>query len=435
MMHNRINLMTISLSIFFLLLMFSNMMSRILGVNINGALYLAFLISFLFSLMSLRVNAVSIATFIMALFMLVYVADTRYYFGANLMTLKDFILPLFCFFIGVLLARYREIMITHLNGLLTINAGYGILQELSFYSGTLQSWLPWDAAHIDALLSKGQMSIFQGQLLRFFGTMNSYVEYQVTLVFFMALVLFNADVLRKRRLLYVNVFLVFLFLILAVERSPIMMALVLLAFWKWKSLLRNALRPVKVIALLILIAVLPLFGEVLSLETTRFSIAFERLKSVVTLSILQDEAVQERVNVQWAEAFNMSVHNYTGIGPGRVAPSSQELPGYIGPHNNFLVMHLAYGYVGFLLFLIYLSIILLQLSRLPGNQRYFGYGLVASYSLMGMFNLPFTGKMGIMFFLIVGFLMRMSTDGEHDVSLPGYAQQNIIGKASNSADV
>jgi O-Antigen ligase len=424
MMNNRINLLMISLYIFFFLFMFSNVMSRILGVNINGTLYLAFFMSLLFSLMSLQLNAVSFATLVLAVFMLIYIADYRYSLEANLMTLKDFILPVFGFFIGVSLARHRESITSYLNYLLTPVAGYGVLQEIAFYSGSLQSWFPWDAAHIDALLSKGQVSIFQGPLLRFFGTMNSYVEYQVTLVFFTALVLFNADVLRKRRLLYVNVLLVLLFLVMAVERSPIMMALVLLAFWKWKSLLRNALRPVTIIAFLILIVTLPLFGEVRSLETTRVSIALERLKSVVTLSILQDEAIQERINVQWAEAFNMSVRNYTGIGPGRVAPSSQELPGYIGPHNNFLVMHLAYGYVGFLLFLIYLSIILLQLSRLPGNQRYFGYGLVASYSLMGMFNLPFTGKMGIMFFLIVGFLMHMSTDGKHDVSLHGYAQQS-----------
>jgi hypothetical protein len=424
MMNNRINLLMISLYIFFFLFMFSNVMSRILGVNINGALYLAFFMSLLFSIMSLRVNAVSIATLILAVFMLIYIADYRYSLEANLMTLKDFILPVFSFFIGVSLARHREIMIAHLNGLLTLNASYGVLQELSFYFGTLPSWLPWDAAHIDALLSKGQVSIFQGPLLRFFGTMNSYVEYQVTLVFFTALVLFNADVLRKKRLLYVNVLLVLLFLVLAVERSPIMMALVLLSFWKWKSILRSALRPVTVIAFLILIITLSLFGEVRSLETTRVSIAIERLKSVVTLAILQDEAIQERINVQWAEAFNMSVRNYTGIGPGRVAPSSQELPGYIGPHNNFLLMHLAYGYFGFLLFLTYLSIILLQLWRLPGNHRYFGYGLVASYSIMGMFNLPFTGKMGIMFFLIVGFLTHISTDGEHSVSLLGYTQQN-----------
>jgi len=424
MMNNRINLLMISLYIFFFLFMFSNVMSRILGVNINGALYLAFFMSLLFSIMSLRVNAVSIATLILAVFMLIYIADYRYSLEANLMTLKDFILPVFSFFIGVSLARHREIMIARLNGLLTLNASYGVLQELSFYFGTLPSWLPWDAAHIDALLSKGQVSIFQGPLLRFFGTMNSYVEYQVTLVFFTALVLFNADVLRKKRLLYVNVLLVLLFLVLGVERSPIMMALVLLSFWKWKSILRSALRPVTVIAFLILIITLSLFGEVRSLETTRVSIAIERLKSVVTLAILQDEAIQERINVQWAEAFNMSVRNYTGIGPGRVAPSSQELPGYIGPHNNFLLMHLAYGYFGFLLFLTYLSIILLQLWRLPGNQRYFGYGLVASYSIMGMFNLPFTGKMGIMFFLIVGFLTHISTDGEHSVSLLGYTQQN-----------
>jgi len=115
MMNHRINLLTISLYFFFFFFVFSNVMSRILGVNINWSLYLAFFMSLVFSIMSLRVNAVSFATLILAVFMLIYIADYRYSLETNLMTLKDFILPVFSFFIWVSLARHREGITSYLT--------------------------------------------------------------------------------------------------------------------------------------------------------------------------------------------------------------------------------------------------------------------------------------------------------------------------------
>jgi hypothetical protein len=52
-------------------------------------------------------------------------------------------------------------------------------------------------------------------------------------------------------------------------------------------------------------------------------------------------------------------------------------------------------------------------SKKQENVRYFGYGMVASYLAMSMFNYPFLGKTGILFFLLYGFLAS-TEDAPHE---------------------
>jgi O-antigen ligase len=134
--------------------------------------------------------------------------------------------------------------------------------------------------------------------------------------------------------------------------------------------------------------------------------AFERLDNAVTLNFSKDEAIMERETVQWPEATSLASRNYFGIGPGRVTPSASQAVNYVAPHNNYMFYYLGYGFPGLALFLLMLVLILIQLSRMCHSRKYFGYGMVASYCAMAVFNLPFLGKIGMWFFLVAGFLLN-----------------------------
>ena len=45
-----------------------------------------------------------------------------------------------------------------------------------------------------------------------------------------------------------------------------------------------------------------------------------------------------------------------------------------------------------------------RLSYIDTNYRYFGYGIIMAFIAMAMFNMPYIGKQGIIYFMVLGFL-------------------------------
>ena len=410
----RINVYRLLLTIFFLFLLFSNLISRIIGHSLNLFFYAWWLLVFYYSIKDIRLNTITLTWAIVGLFLIAYIADPAYILLANVLTIKDFIIPILSFYIGYVLSKspQNKVVFNDINILYFITIFYAIVQEISFYSGKLGEVLPWDAEYLSSIL-KGPNNFLQpGGLLRFFGTMNSFVEFQIVSLFLGTFLWLNREKIKTKKLLKLNMILMVIFLSLALERSPIVMGVVLLLVWNIKNLVINykvLLRYVFVSSVVIIL----LLVNIDFLKSNHLTTgAYQRLYNAITLNLRNDQAIQERVNEPWKQALKLARENYFGIGPGRLSPSAKNIypKGYIGPHNNFLAVYLAYGLVGLLLFLILLLLGMWRLSYIKDDYRFFGYGMILAYASMAMFNMPYIGKQGICFFLIFGFLCGQKLD-------------------------
>ena len=286
---------------------------------------------------------------------------------------------------------------------------YGVVQQILFYAGglgLLEEYLPWDAAYVADILSTGKHgNLFQGSLLRFFGVMNSFVEYQVATVFLAALLWLNLDVVKRRGVVYADLVLAGLFLVLSLERSPTLMFIILLLVWQWPKLSRLLIRFPYIVLITFLVAVL-LAGIIYQIFSDHplLAPAIERMANAITLSFGRDEAISTRMETQWATALSLIPGSFFGIGPGRVSPAASEYSGYLAPHNNYFTYYLGYGMLGLAIFLGILVHLGYRFVKLKYPFSNFGLGMLLSFSLMAIFNVPFIGKQGIVFFLIAGFL-------------------------------
>jgi hypothetical protein len=411
------------LFVFLALLMYSNLMSRIIGINVNGLFYLAWGMTFIWALVGLHIHATMPwkATYIvLALLMILYIFDFRYNFSANTLSIKDFIIPILSLIIGYRLVKYKGDIINSLNYLYLPFVAYGIIQEILFYKGGLAEVgkvLPWDGTYINSILSQGGGNFFQGPLLRFFGIMNSFVEYQIWVMGIVFLIWVNIDVVKQRKLFVVNLILMTVFLALSLERAPIAMAFVLFVVWKYKYIL-SRLRYLLIGGTILLAIVIGFIflGQPIIEKNPLLSNSYTRLANVFTLNFKGDAAIQSRQSNEWAKALSTVKGQIFGVGLETVTPSANMFPRYVGPHNNFLAYYLGYGALGLGLFLVFLTQVALQFSKLSHSYRYFGYGLLLSFAGMAMFNMPFSGKQGILFFLVIGFLLSMSTASQRVVT-------------------
>jgi len=404
----RINIRRLLFTTFVFFFLFSNLISRISGHNINLLFYGSWLLVFIYSIIYIKPNILTVFWAIVPLFFSVYIADPRYILSANLLTIKDFIIPILCTYIGYALSKTTntEVIFQDINLLYFFALSYGILQEMSFYTGNLAQVLPWDANYLSTFLDMPSNVLQPGGLLRFFGTMNSFVEFQIVIVFLGAFLWLNREKMKNNKLLYLNIIMMFAFISLALERSPIMMGIILLLFWKLKAIITNYkilfyyILAIGVICLLIIINL-----DFINSNPLIFG-AYHRLYNAITLNLKNDAAVDERIHVQWKQSLELARDNYFGIGPGRLSPSAEKIypMGYVGPHNNFLAIYLAYGLLGLLLFVILLLLGVWHLSHIEDNYRFFGYGMIVAFASMAMFNMPFIGKQGIIFFYIFGYL-------------------------------
>lgn len=236
--------------------------------------------------------------------------------------------------------------------------------------------------------------------------MNAFVEYQVFIISIILLLMLYNQYIHNRNVFKINIILSLIFLLLALERSPIIMLFIWAFIWKVPSFSIDLKRMGKLIVfiLFIFVSIFYFYSNLYEDEIT--GIAFQRIVNVITFNFGNDAAFEERENVHWKFAWELSKNNYIGIGPGTVAPSASQYIGYVGPHNNFLAYHLAYGLFGLMLFICFLMLILKKFSNLNKNIQLFGYGMFCAYFGMAIFNMPFVGKNGILFFIIVGFLFN-----------------------------
>lgn len=392
---------------FLLLLLFSNLLSRLSGANINVLLYLLFFFVVLSALSHAPCRTLTIATTALGLYLLLHLFDPRAAFVVNALAAKDFAVPVFGVLVGFRIFLYRRDLIPHLNLLYLPFVTYGLVQEIAFYAGRFAEVLPWDAAWVDTLQSGGVRNLYQGELLRFFGTMNAFYEYQIYIAILPAFLWLNVRNVKRRGLLLFNSILALFVLTLAVERSPVLLLTVLIMVWGAWYLVHSARRALALgFATTVLLMLLSTVGTAGLTDHPVVGEPVERLMNVITLNFAGDEAIAERVEVQWRTAFELARQHPLGIGPGRVAPATESYEGSIQPHNNYLAYQLAYGVLG-LLFAGALGYAVMQaVGNAARSSRFFGYGLIVSYAAAAVFSLPFVGKAGTLFFLIMGFVSR-----------------------------
>jgi O-antigen ligase len=395
----------LGMQLLFISLLFINLLSRITGFNMNVLLYAVMLFQFIYSLKYFTLNKVILTHLLVVSWFVLYIFDFRYHFFANILTIKDIILPTLSIFIGFRLYEKREKVINFLNFIYLPFILYGIIQAVSYYTNNFARFLPWDEYWIT--VSPAQ-NLFQGKLLRFFGTMNSFVEYQVYVIFIIALIWLNYKLVKNKMLFKLNIIFASTFLAISLERSPIVMTLIFLFIWKLGNVFQKPVNILKYISIL-LIVLLAITANADSLRNNQMTAsAFNRLENVLTMNFSKDASITERINGQWKESIDLmlTTENFFGIGTGKVTPSANGYKDYIGPHNNYFAIYLAYGFVGLLLFLILLLNIAINLKKLDREFKYFGYGILLSFCAMAVFNFPFSGRQSTLFFLIIGFLLK-----------------------------
>ncbi len=403
-----LNFEKISFSLFFFLMLYANLFTRMTEMDFNVLFYVFAFIVLGYSFKYVKWNYLAIIQLIVVCIFAVFALDPRYQLALNILSLKDIVLPFLCFFIGYRFRHFRISMVNLLNDFYFLFIVYGVVQQISFYSGNLDLVLPWDARYLEDELSRGPVNLYQGGLLRFWGTLNAFVEYQVLVVFIIALLWLNAKEVKRRKLLIINSILSIVFLVLSLERSPILMMIILVCVWKARAIQNNISRAI----LFLLFSSTCLFAftsfATPYLESNMIvSYAFERITNVLTFNFSKDDAIRSRNEVEWRDSIDLAEKKYFGIGPGRVSPAASHGNGYLAPHNNFLLYYLGYGIIGLSLFTILLLAYFRYLFKLKNlDKRYFGFGLMLSFILMALFNLPFLGRPGILFFLIMSSLFQ-----------------------------
>lgn len=389
------------------LFLFLNLISRMLYKDLNWVFYVFFFIELAWLMKRYRNDWLSFITIITVIYWGMFIIDPRGNSVDNIYAFKLNVVSLLALFITLYMPSRAKGYLNFLNVLFFPFIFYGFAQEVIFlWLGRMQGlmrYMPWEVKFITDITTYGGITnLWQpGGLLRFFGTMNSFIEYQVASVCLLFFLWFNYSNLKNKKILIVNAILLFAFQSLAIERSPILFLIIFLFVWKLPTLIHYALKNILVILLLSVFIIAIFSFSVIDFSNPLIAGAIERLSAVATLDFQRDEAVTVRTDVFWKWGYEAALENPLGVGPGEALSTYRV-------HNNFLRWTLAYGWFGMFLFILILLLIILDFSRMKFTQRFFGYGLVISYVALGFFNEPFSGKLGILFFFIAGGVLHQA---------------------------
>lgn len=398
----------ILLKLTFSFFLFSPVVNRIINSNINFIFYVCYIISVLLAYRYIVINNVTKWIVLFLLIFILYTFNPNTYFMANIWGSKDFLLPLFAIGLGSTIYKHEKKIINYINVIYTIFASYGILQIFSFQCGLFEQILPWDALYISNL---AEHNFYQGNLLRYFGTMDMNTQYQVLVPFLLMFIWLNKSIIKNLKLLYVNTLLGLGFLTFSLERSPILMSLIFFSIWKFKAVITDwkKIAFTSLIVLFVLFNFNSLSSNLANKELT--SEAWVRLSNAIYLNFNNDAAVQARQSEKWKPSIQIIKDHPLGIGLADVSPAANgkytEYINFNNCHNNYLSYLVAYGYFGGIFIIGLLILLLYDLKKLPSKYRYFGYGLTVSYFCMAFFINIFIDRQGMLFFLLVGYLFSI----------------------------
>jgi len=393
--------------------MFSNLFDRIIGIKIPTALfYLIFFLLIILCLVKLKFNNLLIVASLLPIFfffVLIFHPSTP--IKANIMSIKDYILPMISLWIPISLIKDKTKVVNIINYFFLVFICYCVLQEFFFYAyggiAGFAKYLPWDYNFINRELNtpSGAGNFFRGPLLRFSGPMNAFVEGQIFVVMLLAVLLKYRKFLVNNFVFKLNLILGFGFLALSLERTPIFMLVIILIIWNITKVLRfKFMLYALIVTSFVVITSFVVYNKYHENEIVGTAIG--SIVNVATLQLKEDSSVEKRREVEWEQSIQLAENSFFGLGPGRVSPSARDMiDDYFGPHNNFFAYYLGYGFVGLFLFLLLLITIVFYASKYESDTKYFIWGVVAAYVACAFFNVPFSGKNGILFFFTVAFVL------------------------------
>lgn len=400
-------------------LLFSNLAARITGYSfLNAALVALVLITATLQLSAIRtVRAIDLVALALALTIALFSLDPRNGSSAALATLYVFGLPVIAHFSGVYLSARRRSWAPWVFHLILVAMAYGVAQAILFLTGDLANVLPWDAKWVADAQESGVSNLYQAALLRFFGTMNSFFEFQLItsiLVPYTWLLHRNhPDVISVRPVVILTL-LHAVFLLLALERTPIIVAAIM-----YSSLLRRPrdLRSLgrQLPAVVILgVAAFIMGPRMIQAQESINYHALDRLTDVITLDFASDSSIATRVDSIWISYWRLFSENFwLGIGSGRLSDDSLGLA-QAQPHNGYLAYGLAFGALTLLMLFAYLFAAVSH-GKSSTDRRFLG-ALIVAYSLVAIFDVPWMGKTGVAFFLLVGVLLPSPTSPREEFS-------------------
>ncbi|MCC9296345.1 O-antigen ligase family protein [Clostridium sp. WLY-B-L2] len=403
---------------FIILMLFSNLFTRIINyynININFNI-LSYLVLFILCINLIFIVNVSLIKnyyfylIILLLFFIAYIFNTVYCtFIDNVYSVKDIIVPFMSCFIAIYYTKVNK-YVNFINIVYLPFVFYGVIQEILWYKyNSIAALFPWDRLNIEQMLQQNVQNLFQsGGLLRFFGTMNSFVEYQLFIVVIVSFLYLYKNKIRNKVVFLINFCFSIYFLVFSLERSPIIMFIIIMLFLNYRKIL-NKLFILKLIPLaFILIISINLFTNYFK-NNPNTSMAYMRLYNVITFNFSQDDSIQERKDIQWKNSKSVmeKPEVFFGLGGGTISSESQNIDSihYIGPHNNIFGYYIAYGFFGLLLFIIFHINLLNKANKLNTQPKMYLYGIVIAYLCMAWFNMPYLSKSGSIYFLVIFIIL------------------------------
>lgn len=393
--------------LFLFFFMFSNLLTRISQIDFNGLYYVILPILILFSIRSLRSVLPDVLISGMILLAISYAFFDTSSALAGAFVVKDFVLPMAAFLVGKIIFLQSGFFLNSLNLLFAPYIIYGVAQITLIHLNVVGFVLPWDIEFVTQNVQEiSRLNYFRGHMLRPFGTMNSFVEFQIAAVILLSLLWLHKKQLQYGKLFNLNFVLTMIFMVLSLERSAVGMLFILLLIWKHRLIfgtLKRMLAICAVVSVLVVGVVFvdsaykpesnPLYGE-----------QYKTVKNILTLNFEEDEALRGRQEVMWNEAIEMFLDSPLGIGVERLSTSLNRT-NIILPHNGFIAQSLAFGYAGGIALIMFIIVMWVTCSRLKEDEyRFYGYAFLVGFSLMAIVNMPFISRLGVLFFMISGWL-------------------------------
>lgn len=365
-----------------------------------------------YKILPLMIRELILIVLIYILFSLIYILHPGEPTLANILATKDFVLPVTFIFMGLLISIIKFVKIS--NYLLLIMLLYANLQEILFLSGKLSQYLPWDFIFL-----QGNPNFFEGGILRYFGTLDSFFDFQVRIYLFLILLLVYKNksiILRKEKcVFYSNILFIIFLTALKPEASPLGMFFIILCTYGLFFILK-IIKDFKVKKLLVkqilLLLILGIFcSSIVGFMLNHFSgyeVSYQKILNISTGRIMDIQSAQQRW-VNWEKGLEAANKTVFGYGPARASMAAQRLiSDYIGPHDNFIALYLSYGIIGvglfifLLIYLVYLSIYDLILD----HKSFLFIGILIAFIVVSKFNLAFIGYNGALFWIIIGMMIK-----------------------------
>jgi hypothetical protein len=437
--------MVLGAAIIFLFL-FSNLIDRILQVGASAVFFVLVGLAAAVYCISRRLEKWQYAVIGVAAFFSVFPLLKEEGLLVTVAATKDLAVPLSGILLGYHLLRQKR-NLEILNCLYLPFVAYGLLQAWAFHTNRLDALLPWDATYVDQMQAAGK-SVYQTDVLRFFGTLNSFFHYQLICLFVPILLWVRRDQLKSQWLLLLNLIFASLFLVISQERTPVavLFILSLIPIIFGRGLARRA-GWVGLAMSVTLVGIIGFFAGNATMNksdaelragnaTMNESDAELRMKNMATLQVDRDTSTKERVQI-WREMLILIKLNnvWTGFSPAALLPGNEAWSNgrFYSPHNAYLFFVLAYGVVGLVLYFGLLARLIWSVvssGRLDSEMRLFISGLAIAYLFLGFFHLSFLSKLGFLFCWILGLAMA-DRDGDCNVICPP-CQGETTGSGANT---